>query len=140
MSVEVLDGATVRNFVEDESSFNGSVDGRFAALDTDSDGLLSYDEMAGEIESLRVMGTHFGGVDEVTPAPEELRQLYGSLFAQFDRDGNGTVDLEEFRSETKEMLLAVANGLGFLPVQMVLEEGSLLKTAVDRESAKIESC
>ncbi|CAA6670832.1 unnamed protein product [Spirodela intermedia] len=137
MSVELLDGATIRDFVEDESSFNGSVEGYFASLDTDSDGLLSYDEMARELENLRA---HFGdGVDEVTPAPEELRRLYGSLFAQFDHDGDGTVDLEEFRSETKEMLLAVANGLGSVPVQMVLEEGSLLKMAVDRESAKIAS-
>ncbi|CAA7407921.1 unnamed protein product [Spirodela intermedia] len=138
MSVEVLDGATIRDFVEDESSFNDSVEGRFAALDANNDGLLSYSEMAREIESIRLVDTHFG-VDEVTTPPEELRQLHGSLFAQFDRDGNGAVDLEEFRSETKEMLLAVANGLGFLPVQMVLEEGSLLKTAVDRESSKIAS-
>jgi len=30
----------------------------------------------------------------------------------------------------------VANGLGFLPVQMVVEEGSFLKVAVDREGAR----
>ncbi|CAA6670829.1 unnamed protein product [Spirodela intermedia] len=89
MSVEVLDGATIRDFVEDESSFNGSIEGRFAALDANHDGLLSYAEMARELESLR------------------------------------------------EMMLAVASGLGFLPVQMVLEEGSFLKMAVERESVKI---
>ncbi|CAA7407920.1 unnamed protein product [Spirodela intermedia] len=136
MSVEVLDGATIRDFVEDESSFNGSIEGRFAALDANHDGLLSYAEMARELESLRVVETHFG-VDEVAAPSEELRQLYGSLFAQFDHDGNGAVDLEEFRSETRKMMLAVASGLGFLPVQMVLEEGSFLKMAVERESVKI---
>ena len=140
MSVEVLDGATVRDFVEDESSFNGSIEGRFKALDADKDGLLSYADIAKEFESITLVTSQFGGADEVTTAaPEDLRRIYRSLFAQFDRDGSGAVDLEEFRAETREMLLAVAKGLGFLPVQMVLGEGSLLKMAVDRESALIAS-
>jgi hypothetical protein len=63
-------------------------------------------------------------------------EMYRGLYARFDHDGNGTVDLEEFRAEMKEVMLAVANGLGFLPVQMVVEEGSFLKVAVDRELAK----
>jgi hypothetical protein len=37
----------------------------------------------------------------------------------------------------KEVMLAVANGLGFLPVQMVVEEGSFLKVAVDREHGQL---
>ncbi|XP_006660757.1 uncharacterized protein LOC102706962 [Oryza brachyantha] len=135
MSVEILDGKTVRSFVEDEGAFNSSVDGRFAALDTNRDGLLSYAEMAKELMSLRVLEKHYG-VDEAAMSDDELVELYHGLFARFDRDGNGTVDLEEFRAEMKEVLLAVANGLGFLPVQMVVEEGSFLKVAVDRELAK----
>uniref|UniRef100_A0A0D9XEZ6 EF-hand domain-containing protein n=1 Tax=Leersia perrieri TaxID=77586 RepID=A0A0D9XEZ6_9ORYZ len=135
MSVEILDGKTVRSFVEDESAFNSSVDGRFAALDTNRDGLLSYAEMANELMSLRVLETHFG-VDEAAMSADELVAVYRGLYARFDHDGNGTVDLEEFRAEMKEVLLAVANGLGFLPVQMVVEEGSFLKVAVDRELAK----
>ena len=138
MSVEVLDGATVRDFVEDESSFNGSIEDCFAVLDANKDGVLSYEEMVKEIESFRLLDTHFG-VDEITTPPEDVERVYGSIFEKFDRDGSGEVDLEEFREETKEMMLAVANGLGFLPVQMVLEEGSLLKMAVDRESAKLSS-
>ena len=138
MSVEVLDGATVRDFVEDESSFNGSIEDCFALLDANKDGVLSYEEMVKEIESFRLLDTHFG-VDEIKTPPEDIERVYGSIFEKFDRDGSGEVDLVEFREETKEMLLAVANGLGFLPVQMVLEEGSLLKMAVDRESAKLSS-
>ncbi|XP_008806356.2 uncharacterized protein LOC103719066 [Phoenix dactylifera] len=133
MSVEVLDGATIRNFVEDEVAFNLSVEDRFVSLDTDHDGLLSYAEMVRELTSLRVLETDFG-VDEVGLNPDELLQVYRGLFARFDHDGNGTVDLEEFRAEMRELTLAVANGLGFLPVQMVVEEGSFLKRAVERES------
>ncbi|EEF33415.1 conserved hypothetical protein [Ricinus communis] len=38
-------------------------------------------------------------------------------------------------TETKRMLLAMANGIGLLPIQMVLEKDSLLKKAVEKESA-----
>nr|AGT17173.1 EF-hand-like domain [Saccharum hybrid cultivar R570] len=106
-------------------AFNSSVDGRFAAA-----------EMAGELMSLRVLEKHFG-VDETVAAPEELGALYRGLFARFDRDGSGKVDRHEFRAEMKEVMLAVANGLGFLPVQMVVEEGSFLKVAVDRELGQL---
>ncbi|KAK8485583.1 hypothetical protein V6N13_029464 [Hibiscus sabdariffa] len=123
MSVEVLDSATIVNFIEDEEAFNISIHDRFVCLDADRDGLLSYVELLKELQSLRVLETHFG-VDVETD-PEEVARVYGA------------VDLEEFKSETKRMMLAMANGMGFLPVQMVLEEGSLLKVAVERESTKL---
>ncbi|KAB1219573.1 hypothetical protein CJ030_MR3G011167 [Morella rubra] len=131
MSVEVLDASTIHNFVEDEEAFNVSVADRFARLDTDHNGLLSFSEMLKELQTLRVVETHFG--IDVKPDPAELAYVYNSLFVQFDHDSNGTVDLEEFKEETKRMMLAVANGVGFLPVQMVLEEDSFLKKAVERE-------
>ncbi|XP_004492137.1 uncharacterized protein [Cicer arietinum] len=135
MSVEILDGATIVQFLEDEEAFNNSISNRFAQLDTNKDGLLSYEEMLKELKSLRVLETHFG--IDVEPDPDELARVYGSLFVQFDHNLNGTVDLEEFMNETKQMMLAMADGMGFLPVQMVLEEDSILKKAVERESNKI---
>lgn len=134
MSVEFLDSATIISFVEDEEAFNNSVQDHFSHLDTNHDGLLSYKEMLKELQSLRVFDTHFGIDIEV--GPEEVAATYGALFHQFDHDLNGMVDMEEFKVETRRMMLAVANGLGFLPVQMVLEHDSLLKKAVDREFAK----
>ncbi|KAF5482553.1 hypothetical protein F2P56_003111 [Juglans regia] len=135
MSVEVLDAATIFNFVDDEEAFEISVCDRFAHLDTNHDGLLSYVEMLKELQSLRVFETHFG--IDVKPDPDELARVYASLFMQFDHDSNGTVDLVEFKEETKRMMLAMANGMGFLPVQMILEEDSFLKKAVDRESTRV---
>ena len=135
MSVEVLDSATIANFVEDEEAFNVSIRDRFALLDTDRDGLLSYAELLKELQSLRVFETHFG-IDVKTDL-KEFAHVYNSLFVQFDHDTNGTMDLEEFKAETKSMMLAMANGMGFLPVQMALEEGSFLKQAVERESTKL---
>ncbi|KAH0984005.1 hypothetical protein GBA52_011182 [Prunus armeniaca] len=136
MSVEVLDGATIVNFVEDEEAFNLAVHHRFGNLDTNHDGILSYTEMLKELQSLRVFETHYG--IDVKPDPEEIAHVYDSLFVQFDHDSNGAVDLEEFKAETKRMMLAMANGMGFLPVQMVLEEDGFLKKAVERESTKIK--
>ncbi|KAM0955883.1 hypothetical protein ACFX15_023582 [Malus domestica] len=137
MSVEVLDGATIVNFVEDEEAFTRSVRDRFACLDTNHDGLLSYTEMLKELQSLRVFETHYG--IDVKPNPEEIAHVYDSLFLQFDHDSNGTVDLEEFKAETKRMMLAMANGMGFLPVQMVLEEDSLLRKAVEKEHSSAKT-
>ncbi|KAI4308430.1 hypothetical protein L6164_031507 [Bauhinia variegata] len=135
MSVEILDCSTIVNFVEDDEAFNASVADLFTHLDTDKDGHLSYAEMLKELQSLRVFETHFG--IDVKRDPDELTRVYDSLFVQFDHDLNGRVDLEEFKEETKQMMLAMANGMGFLPIQMVLEEDSLLKKAVERELTKV---
>ncbi|CAI0419991.1 unnamed protein product [Linum tenue] len=135
MSVEVLDGNTIVKFVGDEEAFTVSVHELFVNLDSDHDGQLSYSEMLKELQSLRVFETHFR-IDE-SMSPSELASVYESLFTKFDHDSNGTVDLEEFKAETRQMMLAMASGMGFLPVQMVLEEDSLLKKAVEWETAMI---
>ncbi|RVW69901.1 hypothetical protein CK203_059108 [Vitis vinifera] len=70
----------------------------------------SPSEMLKEFQSLRVFETHFG--IDVKRDPDELAHVYDSLFVKFDHDANGAVDLEEFRKETKQMMLAMANGLG----------------------------
>ncbi|XP_057955287.1 uncharacterized protein LOC131149148 [Malania oleifera] len=137
MSVELLDGTTILCFVEDEAEFGRWVRDRFACLDRDRDGLLSYAEMLKELQSLRVLETHFGIDTKI--GPDELARVYGSLFVQFDRDSNGAVDLEEFKAETKRMMVGMADGLGCLPVQMLLEEDSFLKKAVELESAKVSA-
>ncbi|XP_022136066.1 uncharacterized protein LOC111007849 [Momordica charantia] len=135
MSVELLDGATIVSFVEDEEVFGATVKERFSHLDSDRDGVLSYGEMLRELQSLRVLETHFG--IDVKPDPDEVSAVYGSLFLLFDRDCNGKVDLGEFMAETKKMMLAMANGIGLLPIQMVLEENGFLKKAVERETTKL---
>ncbi|XP_078161790.1 uncharacterized protein LOC144557134 [Carex rostrata] len=132
MSVEILDASTIRNFINDSDFFTKTVEERFAVIDSNHDGLLSYSEMASELKKLRIIETHFG-TDGTVPSTDELDQLYHGMFTHFDHDGNGSIDLEEYKSEIRELMLAIENGLGFMPVQMVLEEGSFLKLAVERE-------
>lgn len=45
----------------------------------------------------------------------------------------------EFKTEMKKILLAIADGLGSAPIQMVLEDDdkSLLKQAADLEASKL---
>uniref|UniRef100_A0A5B7BN25 EF-hand domain-containing protein n=1 Tax=Davidia involucrata TaxID=16924 RepID=A0A5B7BN25_DAVIN len=139
MGVVIIDGSTVRDFVSDEAQFKKSVDERFAALDLNNDGVLSKSELRKAFESFRLLESHFG-VDVATP-PEELSQLYNSIFEKFDCDNSGTIDLEEFRSEMKKIMLAIADGLGSSPIQMALEDDdqNFLKQAADLEASKISS-
>ena len=131
MSVEILNGATIAGFVEDEEAFNSWVKKRFATLDEDQDGVLSYTEMMKELQCLRIFG-----IDTKTD-PDEVSTLYFFLFLQFDRDSNGVLDLEEFKSATKRIMLAMADGLGLSPLQMILEDDGFLKKAVEWESTKL---
>ncbi|XP_044467128.1 uncharacterized protein LOC123197016 [Mangifera indica] len=132
MGVVIIDGSTVRAFVSDEEQFNKGVNEAFAALDLDKDGVLSRSELCKAFESMRLIDT------DTTPC-EQVTQLYDSIFDKFDLDSNGSVDVEEFRSEVKKILLAIADGLGSCPIQMALEDDghSLLKKAADLEASKI---
>jgi len=134
MSIVVLDGSTVREFVEDKEAFNKTMDEKFVELDANKDGVLCRSELRKALESLRLMESEMGM--EVSSTPQELNALYDSVFDGFDTDHNNNVDLNEFRSEMKNIMLAIADGLGAAPIQLLLEEGSLLKDAVEFESAK----
>ncbi|KAK4756999.1 hypothetical protein SAY87_007126 [Trapa incisa] len=139
MGVVIIDGSTVRAFVADEEHFKKSVDEKFAALDLNNDGVLSRTELRKAFESMRLIEAHFG-VDVATP-PEQLTKLYDSIFDKFDCDNSGTVDLDEFRSQMKEIMLAIADGLGSCPIQMVLEDDdpSFLKQAAELEVSKLNN-
>ncbi|OIW08108.1 hypothetical protein TanjilG_06651 [Lupinus angustifolius] len=136
MGVVIIDGTTVRDFVNDETQFTKNIDDQFTALDLNNDGVLSRSELRTAFQSLRLIETDFG--IDVATTPEQLTRLYDSIFEQFDVDGSNTVDRHEFGSEMKKILLAIADGLGSSPIQMVLEDDShgLLQKAADLEASK----
>lgn len=136
MGVVVIDGSTVRAFMDDEDQFQKSIDEAFTKLDLNNDGVLSRSELRRAFESLRLIETHFG-VDKAMGG-EELTKLYDSIFEKFDLDSNGTVDQKEFKEEMRNMLTGIAEGLGTNPIQMALEDDdqSFLKQAADLEASK----
>ncbi|CAJ1978366.1 unnamed protein product [Sphenostylis stenocarpa] len=136
MGVVIIDGTTVRDFVNDDDAFTKGVDEQFAALDLNNDGVLSRSELRTAFESMRLIETHFG-IDVATP-PDQLTAFYDSIFDKFDGDQNGTVDRREFHEEMKKIMLAIADGLGSFPISMVLEDdpNSLLQKAADLEASK----
>ncbi|KAH8520483.1 hypothetical protein H0E87_001791 [Populus deltoides] len=60
MGVVIIDGSTIRDFVNDEAQFNKSVDEAFTKLDLNNDGVLSRSELRKAFETLRLIETHFG--------------------------------------------------------------------------------
>ncbi|KAL2643183.1 hypothetical protein R1flu_010770 [Riccia fluitans] len=134
MGVVFIDGTTVRDFVKDEEAFNKAVDPLFTDLDTNKDGVLSRSELRPAFERLSLIESHLGV--PVHKTPEELKVIYDEVFEKFDTDHNQTVDHMEFREQIKQILLAVAEGLGDSPLNMIVEDESLLAKAVEHEEAE----
>lgn len=131
MAIVVLDGSTVRDFVEDTDAFNSAMDLRFQEIDVNRDGFLSRSELRTAFERMRLVESHLGMPAQKTT--DELNALYASVFERFDTDRSGTVDLAEFRGQMKDIYLALADGLGASPLQMLIDDSSILKDAVTHE-------
>ena len=57
------------------------------------------------------------------------------IFKRFDEDGNGALDLNEFKALMTEIMNAAARSIGGSPVIVVLGKDSLLMKAVQHELA-----
>ncbi|MCO5576424.1 hypothetical protein L7F22_030234 [Adiantum nelumboides] len=133
MSLVLLDGSTVRDFVKDEQAFNASMDARFKEMDLNEDGSLSRAELRTAFERMRLLESSFGVPISQTPA--QLNALYDNVFEKFDTDRSGSVDLNEFRVQMRDILLAIADGLGASPIQVLIEDGGIFQDAVKHEGS-----
>ncbi|XP_021283215.1 guanylyl cyclase-activating protein 1 [Herrania umbratica] len=128
MSVAVLDGNTVTGFVEAKEAFGNCVDEYFKMLDSNGDGGISRDELA---EGLGRIFT----VELESKTEENIDRFYSTIFERFDEDRDGRIDPNEFESLMREIMLAMARGIGDLPVIVALDQDSLLMMAVKHELA-----
>ncbi|XP_022719736.1 parvalbumin beta-like [Durio zibethinus] len=129
MSVAVLDGKTVTGFVEAKEAFKNCVEVYFKMLDSNGDGGISRNEL--EEGFGRIFTMEFESKSQ-----ECVDQFYSAIFERFDEDGNGKIDCDEFASLIREIMLAMARGIGTLPVIVALDQDSLLMMAVNHELAR----
>ncbi|KAJ4719619.1 putative Calcium-binding EF hand family protein [Melia azedarach] len=128
MSLAVLDGSTVTKFVENSEVFEKCVKECFESLNGVKNGELTRNVLRERFDRF------FEMEDEVQPK-EEIDRLYNNVFERFDEDRNGNIDSNEFGCLMKEIMLAMARGVGNSVVVVALEHDSLLNKAVQYESA-----
>ncbi|KAL3537864.1 hypothetical protein ACH5RR_001230 [Cinchona calisaya] len=124
MSVVIIDGPTITEFVNNSGEFSKFVDEHFNKLDTNGDGVLSRDELQKRFGK-------FSSREYELQSQEEIKNLYDALFEKFDANENGTIDRDEFRTLMKEIMVAKARGIGNSPVSIILQDDSLLMRAIE---------
>ncbi|GBG69659.1 hypothetical protein CBR_g4489 [Chara braunii] len=127
MSLVLVDGSMIRSFVQQTELFADRVNAIFDSLDKNADKVLTRAEIRPAIEKLNLLDMHMG--EPVKLPEDELNAFYDEIFTKFDIDANGVVDKDEFRESIKDILLAIADGLGSFPLQMLVDENSLINQA-----------
>lgn len=124
MSVAFLNDTTVIDFINDTKIFDNCVKESFQKLDIDKDGILNANELR-------------AGFRSSTDPVDDLSQ---TVCRKFNVEKSGGINENEFKSVVTEILLAIAYGIGNLPLQVALQQDGLLMKAVEHERAKEENC
>ena len=131
MSVAMVNSSMVMGFIQDTKKFNNCINECFEMLDIDGNGMLSRKLLYGGLHKLLSLENNMN-------QEEEVNNLYEVIFKRFDKDEKGFIDRMEFESLIRELMLAMARGIGDLPVLVALEEHSLLMKAVQHEMASLK--
>ncbi|XP_061375500.1 respiratory burst oxidase homolog protein C-like [Gastrolobium bilobum] len=128
MSVAVVNSSTVTEFVDDTATFDCFVREWFAMVDQNGDGKLSRDEIRGGLGMLLSLGSE-------SQPQQDIDSVLELIFKRFDEDRKGALVLKEFKSLMKDIMHAVARGIGGSPIIVALDKHSLLMKAAQRELA-----
>ncbi|CAK9329442.1 unnamed protein product [Citrullus colocynthis] len=126
MSVAFLNDTTVTNFINDTEIFDDCIRESFKKLDTDNDGFLNVNE-------IRV---GFRGQPLEFELMDPMDDLSEVVCHKFHVEKNGGIDEKKFKSVIRDILLAMAQGIGNFPLQVALQQDSFLMKAVEHEKAK----
>lgn len=123
MTVLFLNDQTILDFIDDGEAFGQCAAERFQKLDVDGDGLLSRDQLRWSCTAS----------DHERDADEGADELFGAALDRCGEDKDGVIDPEGFKGFVMEIMLALARGIGGVPVAMVVQEDSLFIKAVEHE-------
>ena len=129
MSVAVINESTVKEFVQDSKAFEKCVDEQFKVFDWKGEGAISWADMGRGYGKLMAL-------EYEKQSEEEIKRLYDSIFERFDEEKNGTLNREQFKRFMKEMMLAMGQSFGDVPIQVALEHDSMLMKAVQHELSR----
>lgn len=124
--VAVVNGSTITKFVDDKDAFDKYAREWFVLLDENGDGVLSPDEIRKGFGKLLPLGYEPRGKDEIDA-------LCKSVLDRFDENRKGSLDENAFNCFITEIMNAIARGIGGSPVIVVLQQGSFLSKAVQRD-------
>nr|DAD20333.1 TPA_asm: hypothetical protein HUJ06_021796 [Nelumbo nucifera] len=100
-------------------SNSGFMTASLVSTQTGHDGLHSYPEMVKELQRASGFSRPTSESTYVKTDPDDLAIAYRALFGIFDHHSSGTVDLEEFKAETKQTMLAMhGKWIGILTCRM----------------------
>ncbi|KAG2695244.1 hypothetical protein I3843_07G006400 [Carya illinoinensis] len=133
MSVAMVNSSTIMGFIKDRKTFNSCIAECFEMLDIDGTGTLSRKELRGGFHRVLSLGYY------KSEPEEETKDLHEIVFKRFDEDQNGVIDRKEFMALIRELMQAMARGIGDSPVLVALEQGSLLMKAAQHELAALAS-
>ncbi|CAN0920492.1 hypothetical protein LINGRAHAP2_LOCUS32074 [Linum grandiflorum] len=129
MSLALINGATVTNFMDDKGAFDTCVNECFEMLDVKGNGALTREEMREQFRKIMASSN-----DKSSDPHNET--IYDAIFERFDEDKNGKIDREEFRALIVEIMFAMARGLGNSPMLVALDLDSLLMKAFKHEMGR----
>ncbi|CAN1168022.1 hypothetical protein LINPERPRIM_LOCUS18992 [Linum perenne] len=127
MSLSLINGATVTNFMDDKGVFENCVNDCFKMVDVKGNGVLTREEMREGLGKIMGLSTS-KYVDNET--------IFDVIFKRFDEDKNGKIDKTEFRALMVEIMFAMACWLGNSPMLVALDIDSLLMKAFKHENGR----
>ena len=127
----MVNSSTVMGFIQDTKKFNNCINECFEMLDIDGNVMFSRELLYGGLHKLL-------SLENNTIQEEEINNLYEVIFKRFDKDEKCFIDRMEFESLIRKLMLAMARGIGDLPVLVAFEKHSLLLKAVQHEVASLK--
>lgn len=129
----MMDGKSLKQFVENDAEWAKFVDERFAKLDKSHKGKLTHTEMEPAISGVgKALGMPPMGTDP------ETDHIYTEMFSEFGPKGEG-VTKEKFSSVMRDILLGLGDGLEREPVSISPLDGSSLEKWVRGPESEVEA-